>query len=108
MYMINVKQQIEGRPSTKLIDRRYRVSTLADLADWCHAFIRACEAKGWFRVTHEKLPGEHEANLKEGFTTVDLGQFTVLRRGSEAKVITIEIFPTEPAAPDQAAALFTR
>ena len=106
MYMINVKQQIEGRPPEGLLDRRYAAGTLKELADWCHAFIRACKSSGWIRIAHEKLPGEDEANRKESFDSVGLGQFMVLRREGNEKVITIAIFPTEASTPTQAARLF--
>lgn len=110
MFLINVKQQIEGQPGRKdgLLDRRYAAGSMKELADWCHAFIRACKASGWERVAHAALPGEDEANRKEGFAAVGLGQFMVLRREGAPSVITVEIFPTETQHGTLAAALFTR
>lgn len=109
MYLINVKQQVEGRPGLKegLLDRRYEAMSLKDLADWCHTFIRACGKAGWRRDAPSDRPEHVEANRKEGFTLNALEQFMVLRREGSDKVITIEIFPAEPVNAAMAARHFT-
>ena len=111
MYLVTVNQQLLGTDPLLLPEKKFHFTAIKELADWCHAFIRACSAKGWLKeeVTDRML----DRFLMPGPALLDVRKFGLaprmtLRNKDNPKEVVIGIEHLEPMPAPHAAYHLTK
>ena len=111
MYLVTLQQQLLGTDPLLLPNKKAHFSNAKEVADWCHAFIRACAEKGWLREeTNDRMLHSFmmpQAALLE-IRRFDLAPRVVLRNETNPKENVIELELLEPTSPSNAAYRLTR
>jgi len=111
MYLVTLQQQLLGTDPLLLPAMKTHFSNVKEVADWCHAFIRACADKGWLREAANDrmldaflMPQEALLEIRRS----NLAPRIVLRNEKNPKEISIQIELLAPASPSNAAYRLTR
>lgn len=116
LYLITTMRKQEVPDSTGLPPGRiYGMTNVKELADWCHAFMRALAASGWRKekgilATEENIDisCERTSQFLNDFKSHGLEPWMQLGREGTADKILIKIKLLEVQSAANAAALFTR